>query len=186
MALLLGLVLPASVAGQTTPAPAAIIPIGADFPSEVLRDLPLGDNVYSLLETTQPEVISDRFSSGGMTVGNAAREGGFLGSWSQTRFRIGDLDVSDPSGSGSSLFFPDTMFWQRVRVTTEPVPFRHADNRPAQLLVACPVCATPIETISIGRPNTTFTVDAEGDRDCAVRGGAWTIAYTVSWKARQE
>jgi ATP-dependent Clp protease ATP-binding subunit ClpA len=75
---------------------------------------------------------------------------------------------------------------QRVRVTTEPVPFRQADNRPAQLLVACPVCATPIETISIGRPNTTFTVDAEGDRDCAVRGGAWTIAYTVSWKARQE
>ena len=122
MALLLGLVLPASVAGQTTPAPARIIPIGADFPSEVLRDLPLGDNVYSLLETTQPEVISDRFSSGGMTVGNAAREGGFLGSWSQTRFRIGDLDVSDPSGSGSSLFFPDTMFWQRVRVTTGLMP----------------------------------------------------------------
>src|SRR5689334_6359462 len=34
---------------------------------------------------------------------------------------------------------------QRVRVTTEPVPFRHADNRPAQLLVA----------------HTTFTVEAE-------------------------
>ena len=59
---------------------------------------------------------------------------------------------------------------QRVRVTTEPVPFRHADNRPAQLLVA----------------HTTFTVEAEGDRDCAVCGGRWTIAYNVSWKARQE
>ena len=122
MALLLGLALPASVAGQSTPPPAAIVPIGAEFPAEVLRDLPLGDNVYSLLETTQSEVISDRFSSGGLTVGSAAREGGFLGSWSQTRFRIGDLDVSDPSGSGSSLFFPDTMFWQRVRVTTGLMP----------------------------------------------------------------
>jgi ATP-dependent Clp protease ATP-binding subunit ClpA len=75
---------------------------------------------------------------------------------------------------------------RRVRVTTEPTPFLHADNRPAQLLVACPVCATPIETISIGQPNTAFTVDAEGDRDCAVCGARWTIAYTVSWKARAE
>ena len=75
---------------------------------------------------------------------------------------------------------------RRVRLTHEAAPFLHADNRPAQLLVACPVCATPIETISIGQPNATFAVEAEGDRDCAVCGGRWTISYSVSWKARAE
>jgi len=75
---------------------------------------------------------------------------------------------------------------RRVRQPHGAGPFLHADNRPAQLYVACPVCATPIETISIGQPNTTFAVEAEGDRDCAVCGGRWTIAYTVSWKARAE
>ena len=75
---------------------------------------------------------------------------------------------------------------RRVRLTHEAAPFLHADNRPAQLLVACPVCATPIETISIGQPNATFAVEAEGDRDCAVCGGRWTISYSASWKARAE
>jgi ATP-dependent Clp protease ATP-binding subunit ClpA len=75
---------------------------------------------------------------------------------------------------------------RRVRRTSHPAPFLHADNRPAQLFVACPVCATPIETISIGQPNATFTVEAEGDRDCAVCGRRWTISYAVSWKARAE
>ena len=75
---------------------------------------------------------------------------------------------------------------RRVRQIHDAWPFLHADNRPAQLFVACPVCATPIETISIGQPNTTFAVEAQGDRDCAVCGARWTIAYTVSWKARAE
>ena len=75
---------------------------------------------------------------------------------------------------------------RRVRLTSEATPFLHEDNRPAQLFVACPTCATPIETISIGQPNTRFAVTAEGDRDCAVCGARWTISYTVSWQARAE
>ena len=67
-----------------------------------MRDLPLGDNVYSILENTQSEVISDRFNSGGLNVGGDSRVGGFLGSWSQTLFRVGDIDVSDPSGERRS------------------------------------------------------------------------------------
>ena len=81
---------------------------------------------------------------------------------------------------------PGEMAGSRSRQTPHPAPFLHADNRPAQLFVACPVCAMPIETISIGQPNTTFSVEAEGDRDCAVCGARWTISYAVSWKARSE
>ena len=141
MAVLLALVLPASVTGQTTPAAADIVPIGAAFPAEVLRDLPLGDNIYSLLETTQSEVISDRFNSGGLNVGGDTRTGGFLGSWSQTRFRIGDIDVSDPLGSGASLIFPDATLWQRVDVTTGLMP---ADiNTPGLAVTLAPLRGGP-------------------------------------------
>ena len=38
MAVLLALVLPASVTGQTPSAAADIVPLGAEFPAEVLRD----------------------------------------------------------------------------------------------------------------------------------------------------
>src|SRR5436190_21554265 len=63
--------------------------------AQILADLPLGENIYGLLETTQPEVIADRFNSAGLNVGEGARVGGFLGSWSQTRFRIGDIDITE-------------------------------------------------------------------------------------------
>jgi hypothetical protein len=36
--------------------------VGAVFTAETLADLPLGGNVYSMLETTQAELIADRFS----------------------------------------------------------------------------------------------------------------------------
>ena len=97
-------------------------PIGSSFSQELLRELPLGFNVYSLLETTQSEVISDRFNSGGLNVGSDARVGGFLGSWTQTRFRIGDVEVSDPAGSGASLLFPDVTAFDGVRVATGLMP----------------------------------------------------------------
>jgi hypothetical protein len=121
-AALAALALSVPAAAQTRTEPAPIDSIGTVVSADAIRDLPLGDNVYALLETTQPEVISDRFNSGGLNVGGDARVGGFLGSWSQTRFRIGDVDVSDPTGSGASLLFPDTLFWDAVHVTTGLMP----------------------------------------------------------------
>ena len=110
------------VAAQSSTVERAQPAIGSIFDDDVLRDLPVGDNVYSLLETTQAEVISDRFNSGGLNVGGPSRLGGFLGSWSQTQFRIGDLNVSDPNGSGEALLFPELMPWQRLRIETGLMP----------------------------------------------------------------
>src|SRR5215831_8455391 len=111
--------------GQTT-APREIATVGAEVGSSLTADtianLPLAENVYSLLETTQAEVISDRFNGSGLNVGENARLGGFLGSWSQTSFRIGDIDISDPSGSGAPLLFPELMWWDRVTVATALMP----------------------------------------------------------------
>ncbi len=121
LAVLLATMLPASAAAQSptnTDAP----PVGSVFPAEVIRDLPVGDSVYALLETTQSELISDRFNSAGMNIGGDTRVGGFLGSWSQTLFRVGDIDISDPAGSGSALLFPDSSLWQGVAITTGLMP----------------------------------------------------------------
>src|SRR6185436_107749 len=97
-------------------------PVGSSFSEDTLNSLPFGGNVYSLLETTQPEVIADRFNSGGLNVGGSSRVGGFLGSWSQTLFRIGDVDVSDPAGSGASLLFPETLLWRGLTVNAGLMP----------------------------------------------------------------
>src|SRR4051812_18685878 len=106
VAALLLLHLPAAASAQTRSSDDDGPSIGSAIAEDVLRDLPIGDNVYALLETTQAEVISDRFNSGGLNAGEPSRAGAFLASWSQTLFRIGDLDVSDPAGSGAALLFP--------------------------------------------------------------------------------
>jgi hypothetical protein len=115
------LVLLHAAAAAQSPTSAGEPPIGSSFDSDVLRDLPLGGNIYALLETTQADVISDRFNNAGLNVGGPSRFDGFLSSWSQTLFRIGDLNVSDPSGGGS-LLFPEALPWQRLRVDTGMMP----------------------------------------------------------------
>ncbi len=121
LAALLALTCPALAAAQSptnTDAPQ----VGSVFPADVIRDLPVGDSIYAILETTQSELISDRFNSAGLNIGGDTRIGGFLGSWSQTLFRAGDIDISDPAGSGSALLFPDSSLWQGVTVTTGLMP----------------------------------------------------------------
>lgn len=96
--------------------------LGTTLSSDLLDDLPVGDSAYAVLETTQSEVIADSFYNGGLNVGADARLGGFLGSWSQTLFRVGDLDISDPSGSGAALFVPDASMWHHITVNTGLMP----------------------------------------------------------------
>ena len=111
--------------GQTTAPPTILAnspEVGSSTTADTIANLPLAENVYSLLETTQAEVISDRFNGGGLNIGENIRAGGFLGSWSQTSFRIGDIDITDPSGSGAPLLFPELIFWDRVTVTTGLMP----------------------------------------------------------------
>lgn len=106
-----------------TPASSQTRPVvGTELPADLLADLPVADSVYAAIETTQSEVISDRFNSGGLNVGGDARLAGFLGSWSQTLFRVGDIDVSDPAGSGAALFAPNASMWNRVVVDTGVMP----------------------------------------------------------------
>ena len=56
---------------------------------QMLRDLPASNNLFSLLETVDPNVITDRFYGGGLNMGRASRVGAFLNSWTQTQYRVG-------------------------------------------------------------------------------------------------
>ena len=96
--------------------------LGFTYDDAFLRDLPTSDNLYSVLETMQPSLIPDRFTEGGLSNGQPARVGGFLSSWTQTRFRIGDVDLTDPTGSGEPLLFPSLGPWQRIQVATGLLP----------------------------------------------------------------
>jgi hypothetical protein len=102
--------------------PKSPVTLGFSYDESLIRDLPTSDSLYSVLETIQPSLITDRFTGGGLFTGQPARVGGFLSSWSQTQFRIGDVDVTDPTGSGTPLLFPDLGPWQRVHVATGLLP----------------------------------------------------------------
>ena len=114
-----------SLAGAQTsapPDPADSAAIGTSLSPALLRDLPASNNVFSLLETAEGEVITDRFYGGGLNTGRAARVGAFLSSWNQTQFFVGDVNVTVPDGNGSYFLFPMLALWDRVDVATALLP----------------------------------------------------------------
>jgi hypothetical protein len=140
---------------QPRPTPQSPV-IGSTMLDSVLRDLPTGGNVFSILETTQPEVIADRFNSGGLNAGETARIGGFLASSSQTQYRIGDISIASPNG-GAPLLFPELAFWQHVDITTGLMPVN--------------VAASGLDvSVEPRRPAARWTTVVEG----FVSGGALT------------
>src|SRR6186713_1682977 len=114
----------ASATAQTAPAsPAPLeappkVAIETTTPAWVLMDLPSSGTLYSLLETVNPEVISNRIEGGGMYPSSPAHIGAHGSSWTQTLFRVGDINVTDPDGSGTPLIFPGVLEWERVDVNT--------------------------------------------------------------------
>ena len=114
-AVLLALLLISSSAHAQTPT------ISSTIDADTLRDLPTTDTIFSVLETTQPSIVSDRFSQG-LYVGQPARVGSFFASSTETVFRLGDVDLSDPSGSGQPLLVPNLSLWQRVDIATGLTP----------------------------------------------------------------
>src|SRR5712671_5067468 len=93
-------------------------PLGNSLTSDALADLPSGAAIFSLLDSAIPEVISDRVDAGSLTPGQPARFGTHGSSWTQTMFRIGEVDVSDPDASGTPLILPGVRAWQRMDVAT--------------------------------------------------------------------
>ena len=92
--------------------------LGSTMTSELARDLPTSNTPFALLETAQPEVTGDLFSAGGLNVAGTPKFGAFLNSWTQTRFRIGDVTFTDPRAGGTPLLLPILPLWDRMSIVT--------------------------------------------------------------------
>jgi hypothetical protein len=86
----------------------------------VLSDFPIS-NLFAALETVHTEVVADRFNNGGLNLSAPSRLGGFLSSWSQTRYRMGNADISS-AVDGTPLLFPSLAWWNRVDVGATFLP----------------------------------------------------------------
>jgi TonB dependent receptor len=142
----------ARVAAQT-PAPPTGPPerptLSTEIPLEALTSLPASSNLYSILDTIQADVISDRFDTGGLGTAQPARLGAHGSTWTQTQFRIGDFGITDPTGSGTPLFMPGVLPWERIDVNTGLMP---VDVNAPGLAI----------TLSPRRPAESWTRSVEG------------------------
>jgi hypothetical protein len=103
-------------AGQTNAVEQPLL--GTVWTLDQLRDLPTSNNPLSIVEAAQPEAIADRFTAGGLNAATPPRFGGFLGSWTQTEYRVGDVSVTDPRTGGTPLLLPILPFWDRLTIAT--------------------------------------------------------------------
>jgi hypothetical protein len=97
-------------------------PLGGTITVDALGTLPSGASIYALLDTAIPDVTSDRMETGGLTTGDAARVGAHGSTWTQTTFRVADMDITDPGTSGTPLLVPGVSEWDRVEVATGMMP----------------------------------------------------------------
>jgi hypothetical protein len=118
--------------------------LGSTFTAPVLADLPTGGSLYSVFDTMPAEVISDRADTGGLFTGEAARVGSHGSSWTQTLFRLGDADITNPDGGGTPMLVPSVYAWERVDVTTGLMPIEV--NAPGMAVTLVP-----------RRPSATWT-----------------------------
>jgi hypothetical protein len=125
-------------------------------------DLPAGTSVAGLIETGIPAITSDRFDASGMGLAVPARIGAYGQSWTDTTYRMGDLDVTNPLRPGTSIVLPDAAALSAVSITSagavdyvstpgarmDLIPQRPADKRAFALegIWAPPAWATTTTT----------------------------------------
>jgi hypothetical protein len=101
-------------------------PLGSFITIDALGVLPSPANLFSLLDTAVADVIADRIDTGGLSAGQAARVGAHGSTWTQTLFTLGDVDITDPNGTGTPLLLPGVDTWERVDVATGMMPIERS------------------------------------------------------------
>ena len=165
-----------------TPEPAAERqPLGYSFTGDQIADLPSGAAIFSLLDSAVPEAISDRVDAGSLTPGQPTRFGTHGSSWTQTMFRIGEVDVSDPDASGTPLVLPGVRAWRRMDVATGAMPL--GVNAPGLAVTLVPRRPTAAWTGSIelfGAPHDLQSGTATTDPPAISRLDTWTSGSVLA------
>lgn len=90
---------------------------GTPFDAAAIERLPESGGVYGLIERTDPLVVTEVIEGGGAYL-EPQRLGASGASWTQTSFRLGDADVTDPDHTGFAMLYPNLDALQAVSVTT--------------------------------------------------------------------
>ena len=90
---------------------------GTRFSSTMIEMLPQSGGVYGLIERSDPLVVTERMEGGG-AYPEPQRLGASGASWTQTTFKIGDADVTDPDRTGYAMLYPNLDALQAFGVAT--------------------------------------------------------------------
>jgi hypothetical protein len=95
---------------------------GISFREQQLRDLPGGTNLWALLETAEPFLISDRIDNGGLSTARSALVGSRGASWTSTSLAFGEISLPNPDSTGTLPIVPDLNAAEAVVVTAGLAP----------------------------------------------------------------
>ena len=90
---------------------------GTRFNAAALELLPQSGGVYGLIERSDPLVVTERMEGGG-TYPEPQRLGASGASWTQTTFKLGDADITDPDRTGYAMLYPNLDALEAVSVAT--------------------------------------------------------------------
>ena len=115
--------LAAAAARAQTPVPLEERPpLGAEITVLPIGALPSSGNLFALFDTIVADVIADRIDTGGTATGAPSRVGAHGSTWTQTTYRVGDADITDPTTTGLPLLMPGVDVWQQVEAATGMMP----------------------------------------------------------------
>ena len=82
-----------------------------------LRLLPQSGSIWGLIERADPLVVTDRIEGGG-AYPEMQRIGASGASWTQTSYRLGEADITDPDSTGFPLLYPNLDALEAMSVIT--------------------------------------------------------------------
>lgn len=113
---------PHSAPSPSPGAAPASSPVSVTYDGDAWADRPQGQWPWSLLETIDGSMLTDRIGNGGLYVGEAPLLGVHGSSWTQVSFRLGELDVTDPDRIGTPMFLPEAIAFSSANVATALMP----------------------------------------------------------------
>ena len=98
------------------------VELGSIFDAAALAALPSGREPWSLLRTAEATVSADRIESGGLFLGAPALFGVHGTSWTDTTWRLGAVDITDPDRGGTPLLAVPAEALEALVLTTALSP----------------------------------------------------------------
>ncbi len=95
---------------------------GTEFGEFAIKKLPNARNVWSLLESQEPSVVTNRLDVGGLETGVPALFGALGASWTENRYILNGFDVTDPYIPGQPLLDPGMDDLSEFQVTSGAKP----------------------------------------------------------------